>query len=466
MNFLDLPVQADSNTEILPGLEMIHYQSQDLPLKLAGHFERIIELGKKRNILAGRFFKAKDVVKEFDAIDKLIKDEVGIGIRHYETIQTWYATYCSTTDFNGMLNPHASEIYDWVVDYVNDNPKVCDTKNVDTECGMNTVFADMVDTINKTRDNLFKGVTIDLKHAKIKGLEGNITVLCNPWALINAGLTGLELAAVLLHEVGHVFTGLEYSVQQHTKMISLEDKLKSHTGTLEEKLTIIAEETGSRKSEKSGVLGVIETIGNYVDSRDREVKKLDTAATANSIGEELADTFAGQFGVGVELASGLNKLEDRGPLINRIGGMVVSAMASSLWIIMYSVLVGSFSLILPVIIIIAILTLLLETLMGGFIDQGDTTYPSKYDRYKDISLNILNIIKTTDLTKEDKKKFLKDYDLVVGIMKASKNPVLDPIFNWVINSKDKRESKIFYDQIENLMNNPLILAKTRLETIG
>lgn len=159
---------------------------------------------------------------------------------------------------------------------------------------------------------------VDLVNAKVSGVFS--TYVLESGLGINsfrdAGFTHLEVLAIYLHELGHVFTSFSYSSQYHrfnqVLELSRQQKLKSFeevkTYFINEskKQGIVTQQDVERLNEAKTHVSLSYEIANALISSS--MTQLPSQILSNNTGEQLADMFASRLGYGAHLASGLNKM--------------------------------------------------------------------------------------------------------------------------------------------------------------
>jgi len=160
-------------------------------------------------------------------------------------------------------------------------------------------------------------VTVDLRKARVYGVPKTAvaSVLFNPVDMVRKyGLTVEEMTAVYMHEVGHIFTYLEYShrlMMQTTDFLdSLHHDLRANKSPLNAiKLSYKKSSESDKIDESTGVasacVGIMSDYlngGNFGDN-----------TYSNKDSERLADQFAARFGLGGSLVSALRKTPKDAP---------------------------------------------------------------------------------------------------------------------------------------------------------
>ena len=181
-----------------------------------------------------------------------------------------------------------------------------------------TISSENEKKLYKTLSNIVEAlktnkIKVYLNKQYIKGLEGvDFPIYLNFMKAIISRVTPSELVAMMLHEVGHAFTYIEYmfTTTKNTAVLLenfIYEKFTNNKSDIEA-LTIALEDTGTKVSNKTAI-GVLQTLDIFTI----KTYKLDTKKGMINIDfERLADQFATKLGMGDSLASGLVKISSGG----------------------------------------------------------------------------------------------------------------------------------------------------------
>lgn len=179
-------------------------------------------------------------------------------------------------------------------------------------------FKDVRSLVNALEQPIVSG-TVDLKNAKVSGVFGEMEIgLFMPRSIFlkNGPITDAEVAAIILHEVGHAFTYMEFLSRSVTTnqalagmVRALDDSIPSDKRELvfitgAKLLSMTKEQTDalSRAKSKNEVSYIV------LDAAVREsVSELGVSIYDAVSCEYLADQFATRFGAGRELVTSLDK---------------------------------------------------------------------------------------------------------------------------------------------------------------
>lgn len=319
--------------------------------------------------------------------------------------------------------------------------------------------------------------TVDLKKGRVGGLfsEGTSILYINFYVLKAAySMKPAEVAAVILHELGHAFSSFEFS-----------DRLTTTNQVLAQASREIFKKNGKKnldyvfKEIKSINKDVtIEEIDAIVNGDrivagvrwhklliDTVASELQNAKYSENSFEQMADNFASRHGYGKELVIALDKLYLASGAPEKYGFMR--------WL---SYTVSAISLILmPFIIIGAITTapimaLLLGTLVFfSFLGSGDKYRDNTYDelkqRYIRVRAEIVTLLKDINLSKQAIEEAVSQIKVLDRVIENTKDvpDAWRALSNVVFSSNRAAMKDINYQkQIEGLVNNNLFVAAAQL----
>ncbi len=176
-------------------------------------------------------------------------------------------------------------------------------------------------TLIRALDGEIRG-SIDIKTGRVSGIftkvQGDITL--GAGLLRNKQYTSGEIAAIILHELGHLWTYFVYlgTMVTSSHVIAAVSKAVYDIDNKEERLVVIKEAErvlGVDVKEKERLAALPKQIRSLATdmvfiSAKAEKSQSETGYNIYELRsvEQLADRFATQHGAGVELASGLQKL--------------------------------------------------------------------------------------------------------------------------------------------------------------
>lgn len=423
-------------------LEMINFQKDDFPSKLEALFtklkEAIMTTERKRDLsLNGSPFK-----KEMEI---LIYDRFGIKTLFNFEYPTVGAVVVFPINQHNVLLGEEHRGHEWL-DYFKEDTEILYNK---------------------------KG-TVDLRLAKLSGIFSTYRhpVFMDLWGNFKTwDLTPAEMTAIILHELGHIFTFYELSDRLESAnqiMANLSKNLNNP-----EKKTYILKELGQKldisQTKLDDLIGtnnrvilgqkLYEVYFGKVISQYSDSKYDDTSS------EQLADQFVSRFGYGKYIVTGISKIDNESGLNNNViygftffGNYVFQSM--KLIFAIMGLTVGVVGTILFVIV-------LLNILFSG--DRFKSmTYDELTQRYKRIRDQYIDMIVKSDLSKEEMKKSISSIKEIDFIMKNTRSisSVFEKISNFVFTTNRSAYSTVVLQQIiEDVAHNDLYLKSAELRTV-
>lgn len=342
-----------------------------------------------------------------------------------------------------------------------------------------------------------KIVKVDEKNAYISNLPTHDTPYGKFAACINVNFSNIytcgynkdrlqyrpeprELAAAILHEIGHAFAFISYAYKTRDSIIVFEDILQDQVsiGSSPERAFLLAYKEAFDKnmdvdeykdSDMSKVF--IGTLKELSSNAFRNRKAYEGSAEGVVSNELYADQFANRFGLGKELTSYFTKSmrelaeEDKGMRFIYVGYVLIYTIVSialELWgMAIFGLVILFFS--------SGFLTTLLDSLSEVFRVTKGASYDNPYKRvervYRDVIRNIR--LKTDD--KELQYRLYKDaLSIKSNLEELHKLGIIDTTYDrnfltrvvefFSDSVKNKREMSMTLDMIESTMENPLYLS--------
>lgn len=328
------------------------------------------------------------------------------------------------------------------------------------------------------KDNQHKVGYVDTKNAKISGMfsEYNNKLYMNFLSLVkNYNMSPGGMTAIMLHELGHPFTAIEYSDRlesnnqilanvakevlvkdKETDLIFVYNELKKLDPELK-KDTSDKIVTGNRT-----IAGVklFKLMFSKISSQTPTGKYDDTSS------EQMADNFATRFGYGRELITALDILHKThydASLFKSIRVMTTT-LTTFLTVMRAVALISVIGTSLPLgIIMVSIFLLNLRADGDG---HREMTYDDVKDRYKRIRNEAVNGLKNSNLAKDESKYLLDSIALTDDMIKSSvkyRTPIAK-LSNVLFSSNRKAIKDIEEQQLlEDLAHNDLYTASAKLK---
>lgn len=309
--------------------------------------------------------------------------------------------------------------------------------------------------------------TVNNKLAMVGGYLSEVRhyLIMDFFVLKDYGLTAREIVAVILHELGHAYDGLE----DHNKLESTNRAILDVLNEIHEKNPDKIDYEFSNKATKK----------EFMDAAlsDSEVQKdfcaelameyLEVVKTQMIHGkydetdfENMADSFSTRFGVGKELVTGLDKIDTMSGQTYK-NNKAIFAVYYLIQVLLYA----SLFLFIPVVGVIAY-TVVMAYLFKS--DRGVMTYDFPIERYNRVKNTIINATKRMDLPKEVLEDLLEQFYSITSIIDQTSQlkPLTTIIGDHLFASS--RESSYYIDlqqKIENSLNNNLFVKSAQLRVI-
>ncbi len=347
-------------------------------------------------------------------------------------------------------------------------------------------FLDDETSFNRIRKDITnKTGTVDLKKAKLSGIFSVYVHDC--WLdvygnLTNYKLTPGQIAAILLHEIGHAFTFYEYSDRMsRTNQVMLDltehlfsnkEKDLNYVYAEVKKLKEVTKEEAEVLAGDNRVIAGIKLSRIYVECVGTALmndKYNDTSS------EQLADMFASRFGMGRELIEGLEalyKFHGGAPEHSRGAGRIFMYITTFLADLFFPGLFFFYLLpiSLPAALAVGIMLFVFIMYISGDAKR-DMTYDELKQRYLRIRQQYISFIKDKNLDIPTLKTHIDKLDYVDSVIADLKpfSTILRTVSNIVFSNNKEAKSDIDLQKlVEELAHNDLFLmsAKFRVSNQG
>jgi len=447
------------------------------------------DIGKRGN----KLFKDNRVKAILNDIDFELNKRFGINFKHIYTDNSYYQAFPVAMDNKHIL----SNDYDIIIKAFDtlqqDDPGVKKAKEESDKYGGIYKFKSVTDTADveklmyNWRDSIKKidkkarteSIHIDLNKATITNLPKDhvVYLALNPYALfLMSNLTPEEVVAVLLHEVGHAFTYLEYSYRTVKTTLHMSDALID----------------GVFKGDDSYIHTLSVIYEDVLDGRKEDLKDLNTdqvfiktmtrfiANTANKDGnsryiknsEYVADEFSIRFGTGGDLAAALAKFDKSGTLTYidysklALGSAYVIMLTVGLFILvgmLMSAAIGVVTMVMIFRVVIGGMSPVSKNVTDNAVDKYDTPK----DRMLAIKTSIIRQIRLTDLPKETIKSYIRQIDTIEKLSAtASGLPVTEKVKRFLSGMvSDKYTLEDIERLTEALIENDLYVTAEKFKNI-
>jgi hypothetical protein len=330
-----------------------------------------------------------------------------------------------------------------------------------------------IETIEKSKLTAMKKAHnqtgyVDLKHAKVGGYLSALRhylLLDFVW-MYQMEITVPELAAIITHELGHAFDGLEEHYRLEKTNRAIFDILCDLRENNEDKALYRFRNTFTEAEFKHSQLSTdterqdfcselaLQYLGGiksqYLDDKYDETNF-----------ENMADSFATRFGMGKDIVSGLHKLHLSGASVLPRNGLGYGVLTLSY------VLTGAVALLIaPPYGAIAYVGLAM-LFMGK--RNADMTYDLPLDRYQRVKNTIVNALKDTQLPKEVTQDLLEQIEFIDTLLEGfldNADSLGDHVANFLSPSSRNAQYYIALQQsFERSLNNPLFIKSAELRVL-
>lgn len=330
----------------------------------------------------------------------------------------------------------------------------------------NSDYKKVVEQIQKNK----KENIVDFKQSKVYGVFEKIeSPIYMSWDFIKRfKLSAEECAAILLHEVGHVFVNFEI-IDRGILANQILAAVAKVGNDIEKKtfvLKAIGEAVGSGDNDYSLISEVDDTMATTVvmltEVRQKRSSDLKSANYDSTAFEALADNFATRHGSGRHLVTGLDKLMVAFDSPERTNSGRVLAYLNEVYVILGALpfILGTFTF---------WSTLGFSMILFSFLFSGEATKDYTYDtlkvRYLRIKEQILDSLKNQYLPESDKKRALESIERINKAIESTKD--FKPIFKilsdfLLLPNRRAADAVNLQRQLEELAHNELFAKAAEL----
>lgn len=322
---------------------------------------------------------------------------------------------------------------------------------------------------------------VDLENAKLEGIftEYTHTLFLDLRTLFVVwNMTAREVTAIVLHEIGHVFTYYEYSTRLSTTNQLLADlsySLHNNENDIKKREYVFKELVKNNVLSEKESEELYNEVDNTILGRKlfkvyvREITSLrDNIKYDETTSEALADNFAVRQGFGLDLVTALDHLYKFSPERNRY---ILSLMFTS-ELVMDFIVVPVFItglLINPASLPIGIVLLLLLStayFTASVIDFKDMSYDELRQRYNRVRIGIIGQLKDKNLDKKTVKDIIENLDTIESILSDvhDTTSLKMRLGNFLLPSSRATVKDISRQQyLEELAYNPFFVTSAKLK---
>lgn len=305
--------------------------------------------------------------------------------------------------------------------------------------------------------------------------------------------TDRQIAAIMMHEAGHVFTMIELMAQSYSNNIVFEDVLQDQIKRKEDSghAFIMAYEKAYKDNTIKKELRDKDTADIILTVTKRKMERYSFAGREmRMMGEAAADQFSSRFGLGAELSTSLGGVfmeistyrQVRKALfhdikltlldlihIQNILQMLIMSLAGEIGLGIFLFWQFRF-------IILSTYRKMLELFIGSLVKPlmktGEYPYPDNFNRIEKIRADLVRILRTTKLTSEEKATIIKRFDKIQQVIQLLKNSGVErddsffgstPIMDFFSKTSSDLSTYGSFDRdLEMMMENPLYIEEARL----
>jgi hypothetical protein len=312
--------------------------------------------------------------------------------------------------------------------------------------------------------------SVSLLNGKVSGIfaeqKSKITY---PYLIIkDKNYTSPELAAVMLHEVGHLITYFEYiarvvstnqvmgALHREISNIDSPDKRSTLFLSLKEVVKLTDEDiTLLEKTNSQDAVSAIVVSSMVEESRSELGNPIyDTCSW-----EQLADDYTTRLQAGRELVSALAKMYKSHSNISFRSSFSYLAFEALKLVWLLLLVMGAPAVLAIVSLEFATILVMVDGFAGGDYDKPGA-------RFTRVRNQIINELKNPKLAKEEISRLNEDLDFISNILEEvnDRRQILEIVFNFI--SSRGRKHIILQQQLEEIANNELFVKASKFKILN
>ena len=287
------------------------------------------------------------------------------------------------------------------------------------------------------------------------------------------------IIAIIMHELGHIWTFMEYVHHVTYKNVIVTSIVKDFLGIKEDNLRVefiskinniygvkVPEELTKQSDPKAQLV----VIGDIYKQMYNDFSE--TTYNTTSV-EVLADQFASRFGLGINMIKGMsgNVFSWKGIsvsiLLTFVGGVIMGTLASfSAFFLIIGTIPFTFDIFLAVVAAgLMSLANITESFAGAKMKLGTSTYDTPKQRLVRVRNMMINQLKNDPKNNNAKQLIAQIDESVTYIEKADDyNGFIVKLLRWVSSDfRTQEERKIYNQLLEDLMDNTLYVSGNRFK---
>lgn len=287
------------------------------------------------------------------------------------------------------------------------------------------------------------------------------------------------IIAIIMHELGHIWTFMEYVHHVTYKNVIVTSIVKDFLGIKEDTLRVefiskinniygvkVPEELTKQSDPKAQLV----VIGDIYKQMYNDFSE--TTYNTTSV-EVLADQFASRFGLGINMIKGMsgNAFSWKGVsvsiLLTFVSGVIFGTLASfSAFFLVIGTVPFTFEIFLAVVTAgLMSLANITESFAGAKMKLGTSTYDTPKQRLVRVRNMMINQLKH-DPKNNDAKKLIEQIDESMAYIEKADdyNGFIVKLLRWVSSDfRTQEERKIYNQLLEDLMDNTLYVSGNRFK---
>lgn len=438
-------------------LEVIDYQIKDtFPEELNQIVEKIYEGLDSRKFKTNTDVIASPLSKD---IEKLIFTRFGLNVVMDPKLHLYYPA---------AIIPFSS---DYLLKASSPNGVSGNTSYIDLIFGANKGIINHINKINIERNKGLSKINnkkgwINTKHARVGGYLSEVRhyLIVNFQTLKGLGLSTRETVAVVIHELGHAFTGLETHHKFTTSNAAIGSILDDINGGKSDKVYYKYKRYfGEQDLIDASISQDSEVTDFYGPLASRYIKCLSSQVINNKYDETkfeyLADNFSTRFGLGKDIVSGLH-------LIHLKYDNTIQTSYTAFYS-MHLVEIMGVAAVLALGGPIGFILMGLIFLFSGK-ENANLTYDLPVDRYNRVRNAIVDNLKDPELPKDYTENLINQFEHIDAIMNSviARTTIMEILAN---NIKPGSREAVYYigiqQQAENALNNTLFVKTAKLRNV-
>lgn len=325
------------------------------------------------------------------------------------------------------------------------------------------------------KNNKLLDGSINLTQGKVYGAfsETVVPLMITIPMLIGDKFSTREVAAIILHEVGHILTFMEYLGRNYLTVHTLEFVSRNYNDTVSESqrtkiIKAVSDEYDIKISDAEQVGREI-TKGEVINTmivkavRERSHYITGTPMYEDRTSEAIADQYVSRIGGARELATAVDKLQ-RYYGIDPYKGVVSNLAMMTAAITLYATSIAGLAGLTAGLAISAIMLLLTAGIYLASNQRHE--YDPPHQRLARIRKEMVEASKLTDLDRDQRRKIMDDINIIEQLEKSTEDKEAFGRILWNNLTTTRRNERRLMEELkelENLLVNPLYVTHNKLQ---